>query len=115
VRGVPTTAELVEAVEEFLRREVVGETIGRLSFDARVAANVLGIVSRELEMGARAAAGHAGRLEALGVGDDRGLVAAIRAGAFDDRTGELVEALRASTTERLAIANPRYLEADDAL
>jgi hypothetical protein len=110
---VPTAAELVEAVDELLREEVMAETSGKLHFDALVAANVLGMVARELEMGAGAARAHEERLRALGVADDGELVAAIRQGAFDERAEELVQALRASTRERLAMANPRYLSDDD--
>ena len=113
MRGVPTAAELVEAVDELLRQEVMPETTGKLRFDVLVAANVLGMVARELEMGSRVASAHEERLRALGVADDAELVAAIREGAFDERTDELVRALRSSTRERLAIANPRYLSDDD--
>ncbi len=49
--GRPTAAELLEAVSEFLTGQVMPATSGQLSFHARVAANVLGIVARELELG----------------------------------------------------------------
>jgi aminoglycoside phosphotransferase (APT) family kinase protein len=49
--GRPTAAELLEAVREFLAGQVMPATSGQLSFHARVAANVLGIVARELELG----------------------------------------------------------------
>ena len=49
--GIPSTAELVGAVREFLGREVVPATAGRLSFHARVAANVLAQIERELHSG----------------------------------------------------------------
>lgn len=111
---MPTAAELVGAVDEFLREDVMPDASGKRRFDALVAANVLGIVARELEMGPPVAAAHSERLAALGVADDRELVAAIREGAFDDRAEGLVRALRASTRERLEIANPRYLSAEDA-
>ena len=113
-RGVPTASELVEAVTEFLRDEVMEESSGRLRFHARVAANVLEIVERELRMGSEVAETHARRLERLGVADDAGLAQAIRDGRFDDRVGELVAELRAATRERLRIANPRYLAEEDA-
>ncbi len=112
-RGVPTAAELVEAVAEFLRDEVMEQASGRLRFNARVAANVLGIVERELKLGDAAAVAHAQRLATLGVAGDAELVDAIRAGRFDDRLPELVAALRASTRDRLEIANPRYLDDRD--
>ena len=49
--GVPTTAELVAAVREFLSDDVMPATEGRLQFHARVAANVLAQVERELALG----------------------------------------------------------------
>jgi hypothetical protein len=38
-------------VREFLTGQVMPATTGQLAFHARVAANVLGIVARELELG----------------------------------------------------------------
>jgi aminoglycoside phosphotransferase (APT) family kinase protein len=49
--GRPTASELLEAVREFLTGQVMPATSGQLAFHARVAANVLGIVLRELELG----------------------------------------------------------------
>jgi aminoglycoside phosphotransferase (APT) family kinase protein len=49
--GRPTASELIEAVREFLVAEVMPATSGQLAFHARVAANALGIVARELELG----------------------------------------------------------------
>jgi len=49
--GRPTASELVEAVREFLTDQVMPGTSGQLAFHARVAANVLGTVARELELG----------------------------------------------------------------
>jgi aminoglycoside phosphotransferase (APT) family kinase protein len=48
VYGRPTARELLDAVRAFLTEDVMLATSGRLSFHARVAANVLGIVEREL-------------------------------------------------------------------
>jgi hypothetical protein len=49
--GRPTASELLDAVREFLSGQVMPATTGQLAFHARVAANVLGIVARELELG----------------------------------------------------------------
>jgi hypothetical protein len=111
--GVPTMAELAEAVREFLERDVMPGTEGRLRFHARVAANVLGQIERELALGQRHAAAHAERLASLGVADDAELARAIRDGAFDDRMPELVAALRATAIEKLRIGNPRHLREED--
>jgi aminoglycoside phosphotransferase (APT) family kinase protein len=48
--GRPTASELVEAVREFLTSAVMPGTSGQLAFHARVAANALAIVGRELEL-----------------------------------------------------------------
>jgi aminoglycoside phosphotransferase (APT) family kinase protein len=49
--GRPTASELLDAVREYLATQVMPATTGQLSFHARVAANALAIVSRELEAG----------------------------------------------------------------
>jgi aminoglycoside phosphotransferase (APT) family kinase protein len=49
--GRPTAPELLEAVREYLLGSVLPQTAGQLSFHARVAANALGIVARELQLG----------------------------------------------------------------
>ena len=49
--GRPTASELLDAVREFLIDSVRPATTGQLAFHARVAANVLAIVARELELG----------------------------------------------------------------
>jgi hypothetical protein len=105
----PTPRELVQAVREYLQQEVVPGTEGRLSFFGRVAANVLGQIERELELGPELSAKHAARLEGLGVADDAVLAAAIRAGDFDTRYDELAAALRDAVADKLAIANPGYI------
>ncbi|HVM53352.1 MAG TPA: phosphotransferase [Acidimicrobiales bacterium] len=48
VHGRPTARELLEALREFLTDDVMVHTEGRLQFHARVAANVVAIVEREL-------------------------------------------------------------------
>jgi aminoglycoside phosphotransferase (APT) family kinase protein len=49
--GRPTASELLEAVREYLLGSVLPATSGQLAFHARVAANALAIVTRELELG----------------------------------------------------------------
>ena len=104
----PTAAELVEAVREWLERDVYPTAEGRLRFHTRVATNVLAIVERELALGPAQAAAHRARLDQLGVADDAELAAAIRRGDFDGRAAELRELLRATTDDKLAVANPGY-------
>ena len=102
-------AELLEAVAEYLAQ--LRDTVpGRQGFMARVAANVVATVRRELELGPAQAAAHAARLSSLGVSDDAELAAAIRDGSLDDRSDEVVDAVRASVRDKLAVANPGYWE-----
>lgn len=105
----PTRAELLQAVTEFLDEEVLAATTGVLRFHVRVAANVLRIVARELELGAQQEAEHRDRLARLGCRDDDDLAVGIRAGRFDDRFEEVLDAVRGSVRAKLDVANPRYL------
>lgn len=104
----PTAAELVAAVAEFLEGEVREETSGAVNFHARVAANVLRTVERELldDTGDEPLAA----LSALGFDDESALAAAIRAGNFDGRGADVFPALRALVTHRLRVAHPGYEE-----
>jgi aminoglycoside phosphotransferase (APT) family kinase protein len=49
--GRPTASELLDAVRGFLADDVRLATTGQIAFHARVAANVLDIVAREIELG----------------------------------------------------------------
>ena len=110
LHGRPTSAELVEAVREFLERDVMGATEGRVQFHTRVAVNVLGMVQREIELGPAQEAAHRARLDALGFADERALAAAIRAGEVDDRYAEIKAAVYDSVVDKLTVANPKYLD-----
>jgi hypothetical protein len=108
--GRPLAAELVAAVAEFLETDVRRATTGQVNFHARVAANALRIVERELvdESEAEGAAALAG----LGFADEEELAAAIRAGRLDDRADEVTACLRTLVRRRLAVAHPGYDSAD---
>lgn len=122
----PTALELLAAVRAFLEAEVVPALAGQRRFHARVAANVLGIVARELEGEEESLAEEWQRLAVL-LGE-RGpapagtaalraavralttaLVERIRAGEAD--AGPFAEAVRAhvrwSVVEKLEVASPR--------
>jgi hypothetical protein len=103
----PTAAELVAAVAEFLESDVRDATSGQVNFHARVAANVLRTVERELESESDAAAPLAA-LATLGFADEAALAAAIRAGDLDDRGDEVTACLRELVRHRLAVAHPGY-------
>ena len=106
----PDMGQLVEAVREWLERDVMPGTEGRLSFHARVAANMLKIVERELALAPEHEARHRERLATLGVSDDTELAAAIRTGALDHRIEEVRAVVRDSVLDKLAVANPRYVQ-----
>ncbi len=127
----PSALELLRAVREFLEDDLVPALEGRRRFHALVAGNVLGIVERELrgeeEQLARQwdrlaelfALDHAARPAAAStlraaVRDlETRLAGRIRAGEADaDDFARRVRAhVRATVAEKLAVANPRYLEA----
>lgn len=108
LHGRPSAAELVEAVGEFLRTEVMPGTEGRLRFQARVAANALGIVERELRHGDAQERRHRERLAALGFATQAELARALRAGEVERM--DVLPAVRAAVTDRLLVANPRRLD-----
>ena len=108
---MPTAAQLVEAVREFLERDVMAATDGRVQFHARVAVNVLGMVERELALGSEQAAAHAAGLARLGVGDEAELATAIRNGTLDDRMTEVRQFVGETVEAKLRVANPKYLGA----
>ncbi|MFI7640097.1 DUF6285 domain-containing protein [Nonomuraea sp. NPDC049400] len=108
---VPTAAELVAAVRDFLETDVLPAVDGRVRFHTRVAINVLGMVEREIQLGPDQAREHAARLTDLGVADDAELAAAIREGRVADDDA-LVTALEQAVRAKLAVANPAYLEED---
>jgi hypothetical protein len=110
LHGRPTAEELVDAVREFLERDVMTQTTGALQFHARVAVNALAAVGRELHDGPAMAVAHAARLAALGYSTEGELADAIRSGALDDRYDDVVVAVRATVHDKLAVANPKYLD-----
>ena len=105
----PSAVDLVEAVREWLQRDVLAATDGRLQYHTRVAINALAIVERKLRLGAVQRAAHLDRLERLGVADDAALAAAIRSGDLDDRLDEVRNLVWQSVRDKLAVANPKYL------
>jgi Domain of unknown function (DUF6285) len=104
----PMARELVEAVREFLERDLLGTLEGRLRFHTLVAINALGMVERELELGPAQETGHAARLAELGFGSDAALAAAIRSGSLDSRYDEVRTALLDSVRAKLEVSSPAY-------
>jgi hypothetical protein len=110
----PTAAELVAAVAEFLESDVRDATTGAVNFHARVAANVLRTVERELVLESESASESGTAAEAvealrrIGFFDEAAFAAAIRAGTLDDRAAEVIACLRDLVRHRLAVAHPGY-------
>jgi aminoglycoside phosphotransferase (APT) family kinase protein len=104
----PAGPELLRAVGEFLTTQV-GPADPLLRFHARVAANALRIAEREALLAAAHARRHRARLADLGCESDAQLCARIRDGSLDHRFGDVVDAVRAATVDKLTVANPAHL------
>ncbi|HUO12540.1 MAG TPA: DUF6285 domain-containing protein [Caulobacteraceae bacterium] len=110
----PTPSEIIGAVAAFLRNVVASETQGALSFNARVAANALEMMKRELDTAPAEDAAELGRLRQL-LGQDGTLFdlnvelsRRIEAGDIDLTTPGLKEHLWATTLAKLAVDQPTY-------
>ena len=104
----PSASELLEAVREFLLGTVVNETTGATSFHARVAANALAIVERELALGDRAGHEYQALLTALGAPDEAVLAAQIRAGEHDTELEAFALRLLPFAEVAVDVTNPRW-------
>ena len=114
MQDAPTTKELIEAVRAFLEEKAMPELKGHTAFHARVAANALAIVERELEQGPVAQMGermrlmqllgHEGPLEEL----NAELAKAIRDGEMSLETPGLADHLWATTMDKVEIDQPSY-------
>ncbi len=111
---MPRIDELVRGVRDHLRGEVMEAAQGRPRFLARVAANALDIVLRELETGPELRRREHQRLRELFGSDDaleplrRRLVEGLRDGRMPlDRPG-LAQHLRATVVGQVAIDQPGY-------
>nr|WP_295661029.1 DUF6285 domain-containing protein [Polymorphobacter sp.] len=108
--GHPSARDLVAAVREF----IAGLGLeGRDAFHAKVAANALAIVERELEQVPDAA--EVAALASLHRGEGgeaadlrSAICTALRSGTLTTTTPGLLDALTAANLARLAVDNPRY-------
>lgn len=117
----PRGAEILDAVAALLRDVLVPQLQGSAGFQARVAANAVDLVARELRQGAAAEAAALQRLRAL-LGRDgplpvleAELAEAIAKGRLDAASPGLTEHLWAATMDKLAIDQPSYAPYRDAL
>jgi hypothetical protein len=114
MREQPSAAELIEAVAEFLQRDVAPQLSGRTAFHARVAFNVLQIVRRELLLGPHADNEEAARLAALlGAAGDGGDLTAelcrrIAAGEIAADDPALIEHLWSTILDAVSVDQPNY-------
>jgi hypothetical protein len=130
----PNSVELLEAAADFVESELVPAVQGARQFQARVVANVMRVVAREIKLEdplvrsevkalARLLGHDAPHLHslndlcaaALSMGAE--LTSKIRAGDADDGDWrrEVLAVVRQSVEDKLRIANPRYLENDIAI
>lgn len=115
----PDVTQLLEAVAVFLREQVAPSTEGQLSFHARVAANTLDIVRREMQLAPLADANELQRLRALmGAAAPSDLAQAnrllceqIAAGRIDAQTPGLLGHLLQTAHDKLAVDQPGYAAA----
>ena len=110
----PTPSEIIGAVAAFLKNVVAPETQGALSFNARVAANALEMMKRELDTAPAEDAAELARLKAL-LGREGSLFdlnvelcRRIEAGEIDLGTPGLKDHLWATTLAKLAVDQPTY-------
>ncbi len=119
VADMPSVEELLVSVREYLHGDVMDATSGRLNFLARVAGNSLAIVERELTLGEAQRSAERRRLQGLFAADtaDTGapasdlrwrLVRELRDGSRGLDDPQLVEYLRESVVNQVAIDQPRY-------
>ena len=105
--GQTSLREMMSALEEWVRGEVIPDASGRALFQGRIAANLLGQLQREARMGRDFAGRSRERLRALRLSPDA-LNDGLADGTLDWRAPALFDHLRLLAVERLLIDQPRY-------
>lgn len=100
-------AELLEALIEWDRDDIIPGAGGRDLFQARVAKNALGMLQREAVLGPVFASRQQARLDALNLSAEE-LRAGLAGGTHSPADPELLAHLRLTALERLSIDQPRY-------
>jgi hypothetical protein len=110
----PSADEVLAGVARYLREEAGPALTGRLAFHARVAANAVDLVRRELALGPDAVSEARTRLKAL-LGRDgsiaeleQALCETIASGKIDLNDPALVDHLWKTTLDTLAVEQPSY-------
>ncbi len=115
----PDAQELIEAVREFLSEVAVPNLPGQGGFHARVAANALAIVLREMAEGAELTGQEKARLKDILDRDEETeelnwrLVERIRNGDIPSPRADLLAHMRRTVRDKLLISNPKYLLPED--
>jgi Domain of unknown function (DUF6285) len=110
----PTIGEILEATSAFLREVAVPQLSGRAAFHARVAANALDLVQREIELRPAAERDEHARLRNLLQQDgsleqlNAALSERIASGTVNLTTPGLTEHLWETTLAKLAVDQPTY-------
>jgi len=110
----PTPIELIKAVADFLRHDMLRESSGHNAFKLRVSINALDLVTRQLTLQAGGEAAEAGRLAQLlaiqgPLGKlNRALAERIANGEIDLQTPGLAAHLWQTTLDKLAVDQPNY-------
>ena len=110
----PTPEELIKAVADFLRDEIVPEIKGHNAFKLRVGINALDLVTRQLALAQASDAAETARLSRLlGMQGslmelNRALCDRIARGEADLQTPGLSEHLWQTTLAKLAVDQPNY-------
>lgn len=110
----PTPVELINAVAEFLRKDVAPQLSAHTAFKLRVGLNALDLVARQLTLEASGDTAELERLSKLlgtsgSLGDlNRQLSARISGGEIGFDTPGLTEHVWQTTMDKLAIDQPNY-------
>ena len=113
----PNKAELLDAVIEYLMEQLFPTLDGELAFHARVSANLLTILKRELEQGQEMDAEELDRLRAL-LGREDGslsgltqdLAQRIRSGDLDGQRDQVLADVKRTVENKLRVVSPKYLK-----
>lgn len=110
----PKPVEILSAVARFLKETVAAETAGHTSFNARVAANALEMMRRQLELAPAAETAEHARLKALlnSEGDlaalNVELCRRLKTGELNLQSAGLAEHLWETTLAKLSVDQPNY-------
>lgn len=110
----PTPVEMLDVIAAYIRDQLAPQLPAAAVFHARVAANAIDLVRRQLESGESLEAESLARLRSL-LGQDgdaatleRALSRGIRDGSITASTPGLIEHLMASTLAKMSIDQPSY-------